>query len=400
MRRTFFLQICFISLSFANLYLLLLLPILTLISPIIADFCNIYDKIKNKHYILSAQQKLQRSKSKIIAITGSNGKTSVKNILAEMLKLKYTAVATPHSYNTPLGIAKFINNLEQMPEILVLEFGARQIGDIKNLCQLFPPDYGIITMVGNQHLQTFKSYKNIMLAKKELSDFLKENLCVFNLDNLGTNAMFRNKVGEKIGVSICKSNSNIYAENAEILDGQTLFNLHINNQKFSCKTHLLGEHNITNILLAFAMAKHLKISDNILIEQITKLFPTAHRLQLIKTHINILDDSYNCSLASAQSSLEVLRQFPGKKMVVTPGIIEGGKQEKHLNISLANLLIENDYVVIVGKHNRSSLLSGLRKMDNKKILFSPTLDEAKQYFKLLNNNDTLLLLNDLPDDYH
>ncbi|MBR1987762.1 MAG: hypothetical protein IKA36_01850, partial [Clostridia bacterium] len=104
---------------------------------------------------------------------------------------------------------------------------------------------------------------------------------------------------------------------------------------------------------------------------------------------------------SAKASLEVLEHFPNKKMVVTPGIIEGGKHEKQINQTLGRMISKFDYIVIVGKHNKDSLIEGVKQANfDKKILFATSIEDAKQYFNILNKNDTLLLLNDLPDDYN
>lgn len=400
-KRTIFIQVIILFVSIFSIYSFILYEIILCLSPVISNTLNIYDKLKNKKYIRLAQQRIKSMNVKIIAITGSNGKTSVKNILTSFLNLKYTTIATPASFNTPLGIAKFINNIDKNVEIVVLEFGARRIGDIKKLCQLFTPDYGIITMVGDQHLATFKTYKNILQTKKELSDFLHDKPCVYNLDNLGTNSMFQTKQGAKAGISLHENSSDIFAKNISIKSCETHFDLCNNKKLYHCKTKLLGKHNITNILLAYSMAKIFDIDDEKIIDEIYKIEQTPHRLSLIVTDIYILDDTYNCSLSSASESLAVLSQMPNKKMVVTPGIIEGGKYEYSINKTLGQKLSKFDYVVIVGKHNKDSILSGLKENKyNKKILLANTIEDAKQYFKLLNKFDTLLLLNDLPDDYN
>ncbi len=400
-KRILSVQIIITFLLVLNLYVFIYFNLFACLSPVIANMLNIYDKIKNHRFVRIAKEKLQKMNVKIIAITGSNGKTSVKNILTSFLKIKYKAIATPSSFNTPLGIAKFINNLDEDFDIIILEFGARKRGDIKKLCELFTPNYGIVTMVGDQHLATFKNYKNIYYTKAELSRFLGNEPCIYNLDNLGTNTMYHEKSGEKYAISICDKTCDLYAENIKIIDGKTHFDLVFRDSIYHCKTKLLGKHNITNIMLCFSLASLFGVDEHKLIEHIENIEQTQHRLSLIKTDIFILDDTYNCSLSSAQSSLEVLSQMPNKKMVVTPGIIEGGKFEEKINQDLGKMMATFDYVVIVGKHNKESILFGLKQKNCiKKILLADTIDDAKQYFRLLNKNDSLLLLNDLPDDYH
>lgn len=368
---------------------------------IFSKFLNFYDSIKNHKFITSAKNKIKNSKVKIIAITGSNGKTSVKNILSKMLNKKYISLPSPKSYNTPLGISKFINESDlSSADYLILEYGARHKNDIKKLCRIFGCDYGIITTIAPQHLQTFKTVENIYLAKKELSDFLDKKFCVYNLDNIYTLRMYVNKIGEKSGISIYRK-ADIYADEISIKNYQTNFNLHIDDEVYNISTKLLGEHNVTNILLATALAKHLGVDTKDILISITQLEFTPHRLELIKTNINIFDDSYNCSLLSAEKSIAVLRNLPNKKMVATPGIIEAGKDEYNVNFILGGMCCIFDFVVIIGEHNKDALSAGLKNKNyTKKIYFARSLDDAKQYFSLLNTNDNLLILNDLPDDYN
>lgn len=402
-----------------------LLPIVA----IIANFINVYDKLKNKYYICKARKKLKQINPKIIAITGSNGKTSVKNILAELLN-GHGAVVTPKSYNTPIGIASFVNN--QLPnkcKYLILEYGARRKGEIKKLCKLFGADYGICSLVAPQHLETFKNIENIYKTKKELSDFLGNNFCTFNFNNPYTKKMFFNKNGKKAGVFIENSNNYIEfyknfvenenlntlninealyknldiikAKNIKISNFKTEFELDVYNKIFKCETSLLGTHNVTNILLAISVAIELNISVEEILQHIKNLKFTPHRLEYIKGYINILDDSYNCSIASAKESLFVLSCTNYKKMVCTPGIIEGGEKQFEINFNLGKLCSFCDYVIIVGLINKVAIFNGLKSknFDEKNIICVSGLEEAKKHFSLLNTNDCLLLLNDLPDDY-
>lgn len=373
---------------------------LTIFTPIIANFLNFYDKIKNNRYITNAKIKLKNSKAKVIAITGSNGKTSVKNILKSMLEAQYNVVASPSSFNTPIGLSKFINETDLNVDFIILEYGARHKKDIENLCKTFGADYGIITQIAPQHLQTFKSIENIALAKGKLSEFLKCKPCVYNIDNRFILHMYNKKQGTKISVST-KNKADIFATNINFKNFESNFDLNFNNTTLHCKTCLLGEHNISNILLSSALALHLKITTTNLQNAISNLQYVPHRLEYIKGRINILDDSYNCSIASATESMNVLLNCPNKNMVVTPGIIEGGKQQYELNFMLGKLLANCDYIVIVGTHCKQPLTAGIKDtMPTKKILYAPSLEDAKQYFNILSNNDTLLLLNDLPDDYN
>ena len=171
--------------------------------------------------------------------------------------------------------------------------------------------------------------------------------------------MFDEKQGEKNCVSI-NLNDGLFATNIHISNFTTYFDINYNNQIYPCHTQLLGEHNVTNILLALNMALHLDIDINQAIQAIINLTPTPHRLEYIKSHIDIIDDSYNCSIDSASMALKVLNQTTKTKVVCTPGIIEGGKQQFNMNSKLSNMLNDvADIVIIVGKTNRRALISNL-----------------------------------------
>ena len=397
------LSILILSIMCLYKYAFLIIIILTPLVPILANTINIYDKLKAKIFISSARKKIKNSYVKIIAITGSNGKTSVKNILDKMLSKNYIVQATPASYNTPLGIAKFINEeLKFSTEYLILEYGARRKGDIKKLCKLYGADYGIITTIAPQHLETFKSIENIFLEKNYLAKFLKNKPCIFNVDNLYCLRGFSNKTGNKTSCSIFSS-ANVCATDFMFKNFKMEFNLNINSLSKNVSTNLLGEHNVSNICLAAALANNLYISQDDIISTISNLTPTPHRLNLIKSHINILDDSFNCSPASAKQALNILKEMPNKKMVVTPGIIEGGKSQYSINFNLGKNLAEFDYCIIVGETNKKALTEGIKNagLSNTCIVkHAQSLEHAKQYFALLKNSDSLLLLNDLPDDYN
>ncbi len=400
LKRMYAISIAICIIISVSKYSIGLLSLTTILFPIVAKFLNTYDLIKNKIFVKKAKAKLNKIQPKIIAITGSNGKTSVKNILLKMLQTTYNVQATPSSYNTPLGISKFINeNLLNETEFLILEYGARHKRDIKNLCKTFDADYGIVTTISPQHLESFKKIENIYKAKNELPKYLKNKLCVFNFDNDYTRQMYKEKIGEKLKISI-NTKEDIYATNIAFKDFKTYFDLHFDNKIFPLSTTLLGRHNITNILLATALATHLKVDIKSICKTIENLTPTPHRLEYIKGHINILDDSYNCSIASAKEAVEVLMNTPNKKMVVTPGIIEGGKDEHSLNVELGKMMTNIDYVVIVGNHNKQAILEGLKYNNLKNIFTCNNLQEANKYYALLSSNDCILFLNDLPDDYN
>ena len=387
-------------LCFVPLFLPILVPIVhVLMLPI--------EKIISTRYVVKAKLKLKRMPNLIkIGITGSFGKTSTKYFLNTILSEKYKVCMSPHSFNTLIGLTKVVNNyLTPNDEILIAEMGARNVGDIKELCNLINPSFGIITGIGSQHMKSFKTYKNILSTKKELVDAVEQNngFVVFNGKNEGAVKIFDDCNCKK---KLIDDNSNSYIQASEIsFDGiVTSFVLRIGSEKFECKTCVIGEHNIQNILLAVQMAKELKLSNKQIVEGIRNIKPIPHRLELIKTQNNIiLDDSYNANIEGSIIALEALSKLGKRKIVVTPGLVELGDKQQEANKQFGkDIAGVADTVVIVNKINFDAIREGLLEEafleDN--IYQAENLEKAKEMMKdFLKQDDAILFENDLPDNY-
>lgn len=358
------------------------------------------------YYIRKAKSKLKTKNNLIkIGITGSFGKTSTKYILNTILTEKYKVCMSPHSFNTLPGLSKVINNyLTDEDEILIAEMGARRKGDIEKLCNLIHPSIGIITGVGSQHLSTFKNLDTIFNTKFELIESLPDDgFAVFNGENENSKKMF-NKCKIKKSVVGNAPHSKIMATNINFDKTGTHFDLEIDNKIYKCKTSLLGEHNVQNILLCVCVAKELGLTCEQIVEGIKKLKPISHRLELLKTDTNlILDDSYNASVEGVDVALKVLDKLGKNKIVITPGLVELGLKEKEENQNFGKKLAKvANKVIIVNKVNFESLKNGLISggflEDN--IYEAETLDKAKILMKdFIKKDDVILFENDLPDNY-
>ena len=171
------------------LILLLASPVLVMASFVLS--LPIENKIKN-NFVKKAQKKLDDINCKVVAITGSFGKTSTKNVLYQILKQEFEVTASPKSFNTPMGVCKTIlENLKETDDFLILEFGARAKGDIQQLAKMVPVDFGIITPIGNCHLETFGSVQNIEDTKFELCNEVKDAV-IFNGASKSTKNLFNN----------------------------------------------------------------------------------------------------------------------------------------------------------------------------------------------------------------
>lgn len=384
----------------------LLLPITV---PIAHGILVPFENLNSLRYVRCAKRKLKKFPDLIkIGVTGSYGKTSTKYILNTILSQNFSVCITPHSFNTPMGITKVVlDYLKPNHEVLICEMGAKQVGDIKYLCDIINPQYGILTSVGTQHLATFETVENIAKTKNELIHSLPENgLAVFNGNNEKCMELFEKCEKDKIFISTNENNSAFaFAKNVKISSSGISFTLILDGNEVDCKTKLLGEHNLENILMSAALAYKLGLSLNQIQVGISKLEPINHRLELKKENgITILDDAYNSNVEGSLCALKVLDLFKkGNKFVITPGLVELGDKEKEENINFGkNLAHHADYVIVVNKTNKESINEGLvsEGFNEENILFAQTLIEARIMLKeRAKKGDVVLFENDLPDNY-
>jgi UDP-N-acetylmuramoyl-tripeptide--D-alanyl-D-alanine ligase len=358
-------------------------------------------------YFNNAHTKLQNIDRLIrVGITGSYGKTSVKFILEAILSEKYKTFVTPASYNTPMGVARAIReSLESSHEIFICEMGARHVGDIKELCRLVSPTLGILTSIGPQHLETFKTMDRIMQTKYELIDALPDDgTAVFANDAGICESLYKKTSKPKILISVI-GEADIYASNCIITSQGSEFELYIKGESQICKTKLLGEHNIQNILLAAAIGYRLGLNMTEITKGIDKLEPIPHRLQLISTlnGTTIIDDAYNANPAGTSAALKVIRSFPGRRIIVTPGMVELGMMEAELNRTFGRKIAESvDIAILIGRGHADPIADGLRDMgfDEKNIYRADSLNDSTMILQsIVRANDVILYENDLPDHY-
>ena len=366
------------------------------------------EKMISGAYLKKARKKLKsQEKLMVIGVTGSFGKTSVKNILSTILEEKFKVCSTPASYNTPLGLSKTIlKKLAPEHDILIAEMGAKQCGDIKELCEMVNPSIGVVTGIGNQHLLTFGSLDNISKTKGELADFVSKNngKIYFNVD---TEAALKlsNKYNDSIKTAVTTTEYDLNVENLKIDKNGSSFNLKHGKKKVECSTILLGNHNVSNILIAARVALDLGLTLEEISKGISKLKAIPHRLEIIKSasDYTIIDDAYNSSVEGSKASLEVLSKFDGKKIVITPGLVELGADQFNSNFEFGRDLAKVcDYVVIDSTINYDAISSGLifAGFDENKIIQVVSLAKAVELLKeIATKGDVVLFENDLPDNY-
>ncbi len=382
----------------------LLLPLLVALSGLLA---MPIEKTIFRMYFKDAEKKLLQNKGLIrIGITGSYGKTSTKFVLNTILSQKYNVLCTPASFNTPMGVTRIIRErLQPSHQVFIGEMGARHVGEIKELSNLVHPQIGILTAVGPQHLDTFRTIERIEKTKYELIDALPEDgFGVFLHDDAIVTRLYEKTKKPKCLVG--KAGSEAWAEDVQVSATGSSFNLCFKDgEKISCETKLLGEHNILNILTAAAVAKYLKLTNQQIARGIAALTPVEHRLQLLQSAggVTVIDDAFNTNPRSAKKALDVLKAFPGRRIVVTPGMVELGSEEDKYNEEFGHYMAGCvDIAVLVGKKHTApiekGLLDGGFKKENIHVVSS--LDEAIQLNQtMLKPGDVVMYENDLPDHY-
>ncbi len=400
----FFLSNYFISNVYLRIFDIIVIFIFTPLFIALAHFLVLPIELAiKKCYILKATKKLKKKKIIKIGITGSYGKTSTKNILSAMLSKKYKVCATPKNYNTEMGLTKTILSSLDSQDVFIAEMGARSKGDIEVLANMVKPDYGIITTIGEQHLESFKSLEEIERTKNELAlNVCNRGKMIFNGDSPSTKKLYYNFEGEKY--LTCDSEGFAYAKNIITNKEGSYFDLIIDGKKLKAKTKLLGRCNIDNIVTASALAYLLGIKCEDIEKAIEELECSKHRLELVKNNFcTIIDDSYNSNILGAQEALNVLSKFEGVKIVVTPGLVELGAEQSKANFNLGGQIADvADYIIIMNNVNKNELLSGAisHNFERSHIFFADSRKKQKEVLSQLSIKDSVVLFeNDLPDNY-
>ena len=350
---------------------------------------------------------------KIIAITGSYGKTSTKFAINAFLKERYSVCVTPGSFNTPMGICKVINNdLKASHRVLILEMGARYQGNIGELCDIAQPDLSVVTNVGLAHLETFGSQDVIAREKSTVVRRLKPGgTAILNSDDPRVKAMAR--LRDDARVVYAGEDGSVTAEDVTVDSGGTSFTMTWKNTDGSeeaitrVRTKLLGEHNIQNMLLAAAVAREFDIRIETAALAASKMEPVEHRLELKhRNGLTIIDDAFNSNPTGAKNALDVLGSFAsGKKIVITPGMIELGEREDEMNEEFGRQIVNSkvDVAILVGDVQTAAIQRGI---DSENVAKKTEVHVVKSLFAandLLNElaaeGDVVLYENDLPDNY-
>ncbi|MAU10794.1 MAG: hypothetical protein CL607_13300 [Anaerolineaceae bacterium] len=357
---------------------------------------------------------------RVIAITGSYGKTTTKNFVRDILNGRFKAYATPKSYNTLMGVSLAINRDladDYSIDYFVAEMGMYVPGEIRELCKFTPPDVSIVVEVGPQHLERAGSMEAIANAKYEIIEGLQpDGVGIFNWDNDYIRAMYergypatRIAITQQLTPDEAKAKSirlvaSDVSENAAglsftVWDTET-------DQSETFTTPIVGLHNVTNLLLATAVALYEGMSLSDVAYRVRTLQPTESRLvqQTTASGITIINDSYSTNPIGAISALRVLgMNQQGRRVLITPGMVELGDVQDAENhkLGVAAAAYATD-IILVGERQTQAIQAGIKQTDfpQDRVLVVDELGEATAWYQTnLRPGDTVLFLNDLPDTY-
>ena len=344
-----------------------------------ALLAEIIENLMFLKYKSMAKEKLNKINPKIITITASYGKTSIKNFVYEILKDKFKTYKTPRSVNTIKGIVLDVNTkLPDDIQIYVTEAGAREKGDIKEIVKFLENEYAILGKTGPQHIEYFKTLENIKNTKLE----------VFTSPKLKKGFSYDIPYNEKVEV-IKNKISNVKAS----LNG-TEWDLEIGDKKHHFKTNILGGFNCVNISLAVYQAYEFIKDVEYIKQKVLKLPYIPHRLQKIEVGGKIIiDDSFNGNIEGMLESFEIIKEYPRRKVIVTPGLVEANDE---LNEKIAKKIDEVfDLAIITGKINKNILCKNIINTD--KVYLADKSKLEKMLADLTKSGDLIIFSNDAPE---
>lgn len=389
--------------------LLLLMPVFAVLLLVLAALIMLPIEVYiNTLYLKDAMKRLDTMPGLIkIGITGSYGKTSTKFMLETILREQYSVLATPGSFNTSMGVTRVIREqLTPSHQVFIAEMGARHSGDIRLLCKLVRPKYGILTSVGPQHLETFHTQEAVCEEKFSLALAIPEDGAMVFAADSGLNEQLYTRAREPKHLAGLRAEGlGLVAIDVEVGPFGSRFTMTDGDMKIHCETKLLGEHNISNLLVACTLARVLGMDFEAIARGVSKVKPVEHRLQLLSGSggVTVIDDAFNANPVGAKAALTVLKGFPGRRIIVTPGFVELGAEEARHNKAFGAHMAECvDIAILVGRRHTAPIAEGLRSkgFDAEKMHIVASLAESSALLStLLQAGDVVLYENDLPDNY-
>ena len=349
----------------------------------ISEKTILVDNVLNTLQQLASYHRLYL-KTPIIALTGSNGKTTTKELINICLSKKYKTTATIGNLNNHIGVPLTLLSMTKETEIGIVEMGANHLKEIEFLCSITKPDYGYITNFGKAHLEGFGSIEGVIKGKTELYSYLKTNNNVIFVNANDQKQIVQSKGATIISFGNIKSNDVVI----NFLKAQPFVECEFDNLKI--KSHLIGDYNFNNISAAICIANYFKVDSNAIKEAIENYKPTNNRSQIIiKDNTRIILDAYNANPTSMQAALQNFSDLNDKNKIAFLGdMFELGNEAKKEHQDLVDFItqLNIDNIILIGEnfHKTKSL--------SKKIKQFISFDELKSDFKKIEIKNANLLI--------
>lgn len=346
-------------------------------------------KVNNTLHALYDLAKYKRKQYNVpvIAITGSVGKTSTKDIIASVVSQKYKTLKTIGNNNNNIGLPMTILNADEDIEAMVLEMGMNHFGEIKLLSQIAKPNICVITNIGTSHIGNLGSRENILKAKLEILEGAETPYIIINNDNdLLSKWYNQNKDGFDIVTYGIDNKSDIMPVEIEMMEDKSKFTITLNNEINKITVNVGGKHFITNSLCAIAVGLKLNIENNKIKQGIETFQLTKNRMEIIelKNGIKIINDAYNSSVESVEASLKYLKNIKEcRKIAILGDVLETGEFEQKIHEKIGEIVVENNVDILICNGKASQyIIERVKKLGfNEKDLYY--FDDRKEIVNLV-----------------
>lgn len=335
---------------------------------------------------------------KVVALTGSTGKTTTKDMIASCLSLKYNTVKTEGNFNNDIGMPLTIFNVEDDTQVLVLEMGMNNFGEIRYLSKIAKPDIALITNIGVSHIENLGSREGIFRAKYEIFDYLKDTgVKILNADDDMLKSVKSEDISKKVYFYSLNNSVDAYATNIveKGLDG-TFAKINYNGEKsFDLNLKMPGVHILSNALATTLICDELNLSSDEIKKGLENFKASKMRLDIIKTkNYTIINDTYNANPNSMKASINILKNANGRKVAILGDMLELGIYENEMHFEIGKYAIENDVdeLICIGEKSYF-MIEGAKSVNKNSILhYFETQDEFLKNIKsILKNKDNILI---------
>lgn len=341
--------------------------------------------------IAKAARKIRKSKKLlVIGVTGSYGKSSTKEYIAQILQHNFAVVRTQGTNNTPIGITNTIlQKLQKSTEIFIAEMGAYKRGEIAELCRIANPKIGVLTAVSHQHLSLFGSLAETMETKYELIESLPENgLALFNGNNENAQTLYKKTKKKKIlykwASAFNRKEADILAFNVKAEKTMLQFDVWVKDRVLHMETPLIGIHNVENILPGIFLASHLGVSDTDIKKAVASLAPLPKTMNYVRSKIGatFIDDTFNASPDAVSAALAYMKMYKKKKILVLEPMIElgreGGAEHENIGREIGKVC---DTLLLTKKNFYNEIKKGIQEESGKTTVIVTSVPGIIEYIR-------------------